>query len=363
MFLVPEGDRSIRISGLALGLWVSILLVLSSCGPEPPPIIIPPVDNPHTGDTTLISVTELPSLIIPDDNPLTVYGVDLGRHLFYDKILSGDETQACASCHIQEKAFTDGLRVSAGIRGDSGDRNAMALFNLMWTKGNFWDSRAANLRELATMPIENPIEMDARIPEVLSRLNLSLMYRKKFHNAFQTDTIKEEHLAKAIEQFLLTITSDNSKFDKFNRGEVTLTAQEMNGFETLKVKGCFNCHSSTLMQDNKSHNTGLDRYPTDKGLGGFTNIPADDFKFRTPSLRNIMVSSPYMHDGRFRTVEEVIRFYEEDVDFGSRNLDVELMQIAPRNRLTVQQMNDVKAFLHTLTDQKYLKDPRYSDPF
>lgn len=356
--------RTFNTASLCIRAWpLLIILILQSCGPEPPPIIIPD-DSDVVKDTTLISVSELPSLIIPEDNPLTISGVDLGRHLFYDKILSGDQTQACASCHNQKNAFSDnGLRVSAGIKGDSGDRNAMVIFNLMWSTANFWDSRADNLRELATMPIENIIEMDARIPDVLIRLNQSAMYRQKFKEAFDTDTIKEEHLAKAIEQFLLTITSDNSKFDKFNRGEVTLTTQELKGFETLKVKGCFACHSTTLMHDNKSHNTGLDRFPDDLGLGGFTLHSKDDFKFRTPTLRNVMVSAPYMHDGRFRTIEEVIRFYEEDVEFNSRNLELELMQVAPRNRLSTQDMADVKAFLHALTDQKFLTDERYTDPF
>lgn len=345
-------------------VFVVLAFGLTSCGPEPPPFIIPKDDKPDPGDTSLISVTELPDLIIPNDNPLTVAGVDLGRHLFYDKILSGDQTQSCATCHSQKDAFSDnGLRVSAGIRGDSGDRNAMILFNLMWSTANFWDSRAKNLRELATMPIENPVEMDARIADVLARLNASALYSDKFKKAFGVDEIKEEHLAKAIEQFLLIITSDNSRFDKFNRGEIQLTAQELRGFETLKVKGCFNCHSTTLMTDNLSHNTGLDLVAKDKGLGGFTMKATDDFKFRTPSLRNVMVSAPYMHDGRFRTIEEVIKFYEEEVHFESRNVDIELMSIAPRNRLTQTQMADVKAFLHALTDQKYLKDKRYQDPF
>jgi cytochrome c peroxidase len=343
---------------------IPILIAMIGCGPEPPPIIIPNTNPSNPGDTSLITVTELPALIIPEDNPLTVSGVDLGKHLFYDNILSGDQTQSCATCHNQKNAFSDnGLRVSEGIRGDSGDRNAMVLFNLMWSSANFWDSRAANLRELATMPIENPIEMDAKLPDVLDRLNQSVMYLSKFKDAFDTDTIKEEHLAKAIEQFLLTITSDNSKFDKFNRGEVKLTAQELRGFETLKVKGCFNCHSTTLMHDDISHNTGLDRVPADLGLGGFTAKATDDFKFKTPSLRNVMVSSPYMHDGRFRTIEEVIRFYEEDVQFSSRNITLEFLQIAPRNRLTTEDMADVTAFLHSLTDQKFLDDPRYKDPF
>ena len=155
--------RTISLSALCC---IFLTGILASCTPDDPPPIVIGGDGP-VQDTTLISVTELPSLRIPEDNPLTVAGVDLGRHLFYDKIMSGDQSMACATCHHQEKAFSDGLRVSAGIHGDSGTRNAMVIFNLMWTDSLFWDSRAGTLRQLATMPIENPVEMDARVPDVL----------------------------------------------------------------------------------------------------------------------------------------------------------------------------------------------------
>lgn len=357
-------DNVLRKSLLCL-ICISALLNLTSCGPEPPPEIIPPGGS-H-GDTTIIDVTELPPLRIPADNPLSVAGVDLGRHLFYDKMLSGDGTQACATCHNQKMAFTDNNKaVSEGITGAMGDRNAMSIFNLMWSNDLFWDSRAGDLRELATMPIENPIEMNAKVEDVLVRLNNSVMYQDKFKKAFGVDTIEKEHLLKALEQFLLSITSDNSKFDKFNRGEVELTAQELRGFDVLKIKGCFNCHSSSLLHDNKSHNTALDKQPTDIGLQGFTNKYDDRHKFKTPSLRNVMVSAPYMHDGRFETIDEVIRFYEDVTP----NLSVEAnrnasdsMTIAPRNRITEREMTDVKVFLNALTDDTYLTNPKFADPF
>jgi cytochrome c peroxidase len=368
--MINNSIKKALVSGWSkcLLLIIGAGLALTSCGPEPPPIVIPPTGGMN--DTTLIEVTELPPLEIPADNPLTVAGVDLGRHLFYDKILSGDQTQACATCHNQANAFTDNEKqFSEGIHGQLGDRNSMPIYNLMWAKRLFWDSRAKDLRELATMPIENPIEMDARVEDVLVRLNNSVMYKDKFKKAFNTDTITKEHLSKALEQFMLTITSDNSKFDKFNRGEVQLTEQELRGFEVLRIKGCFNCHKNSLLHDNESHNTALDKFPTDKGLQGFTNLHEDRFKFRTPSLRNIMVSGPYMHDGRFETIEEVIRFYEDVQKLGNlthsnnSNAPMDLMGIAPRNRITQQEMEDAKAFLRTLTDHEYLTNPKFSDPF
>ncbi|MBI1306233.1 MAG: cytochrome-c peroxidase [Bacteroidetes bacterium] len=345
-------------------LCLSVLMSLSSCSPDPPPVVIGSGgSNGGDGDTTLISVSELPSLRIPADNPLTVAGVDLGRHLFYDKILSGDQTQACGSCHLQKFAFSDGNKFSKGIRGDLGTRNAMVLFNLMWSDSFFWDSRAPSLRALATMPIENPVEMDARVEDVLVRLNNSAFYKEKFKKAFNIDVIDKEHLSMAIEQFLLTLTSDNSRFDQFNRGELELTDAELRGFEKLKVKGCFACHSTSLMHDDLSHNTGLDKFPQDLGKGATTMKSTDDYKFKTPSLRNVMISSPYMHDGRFSTIEEVINFYEVDANLTSRNASADLLQVAKRNRLTPSELADVKAFLNALTDQKLITNSKYSDPF
>ncbi|MFT4523398.1 MAG: cytochrome c peroxidase [Bacteroidia bacterium] len=347
-----------------------LLIFLSGCGPEPPPIIIDGGNGGGGEDSTLVSVTELPPIKIPADNPLTFAGVDLGRHLFYEKMLSGDGTMSCATCHNNVMSFTDNNNaVSEGIRGEKGNRNAMTVFNLMYSNSLFWDGRAATLRELATMPIENPIEMDARVEDVLVKLNASELYKMKFKDAFGVELIEEVHLSKALEQFLITLVSDNSKFDKFNRGETQLSEQEIRGFNALKIKGCFNCHSTSLMHDNLSHNTALDKNPEDKGLGGFTNDPQDNFKFKTPSLRNIMLSAPYMHDGRFNTIEEVIEFYEKIQENGllnasaNSNAPKDLMSIAPRNRLRSDEIEDVKAFLNALTDYTYINNPKFQDPF
>lgn len=345
-------------------LGINLLFLLSGCGPEIPPEIISGED-PNDVDTTLIPISsELPEPVFPSDNMPTAEAIDLGRHLFYDNILSANDEQSCGSCHNQELAFTDNnKRFSEGTFGDMGDRNAMPLFNLMWSEKLFWDSRATDLRHLALMPIENPIEMASEIEDVIAKLNASSMYKQKFKEAYDVDSITDELLAMALEQFLFSLVSDNSKFDKFNRGEVSLSDAEMRGFNVLKIKGCFNCHNTGLMHDNKSHNTGLDRFPKDKGLGGVTGSSEDDFKMKTPSLRNVMVTAPYMHDGRFATIEDVIRFYEEDVQFDSRNVDADLMSIATRNRLTSQEMSDANAFLRTLTDHEFLKNPKHSDPF
>lgn len=345
--------------------WVCVLIAagLSACGPDTPPEVILPDDNGN--DTIIVHVSsEMPPVRISDDNPFTREGIDLGRHLFYEPMLSRDNSQSCGSCHEQILGFTDhGNKVSKGIVGVLGTRNAMTIFNLMWHDNFFWDSRAVNMRQQVLMPIQNPVEMDATLTDVIAKLNESAYYKDKFKKAFGIDVIDTTHLAMALEQFLFSMVSDNSRFDKFNRGEIQLTPAELRGFERLKIKGCFNCHKGSLFLDNKSHNTGLDRFPPDKGLYEFTGLQSDVGKFKTPSLRNVMVTAPYMHDGRFETIEEVLDFYDGEIEFDSPNVDRELLQIGTRAKLQPQDVEDIKAFLRTLTDTDFINDQKLSDPF
>lgn len=353
-----------RIQHILFLLITSVLI--AACGSEPDPIIIDDGTGGDDDDRLIRVSEEMPPLNLPEDNPLSRKGVELGRMLFYDPFLSGDGTQSCGSCHNPQFGFTDNdKQFSEGIRGELGVRNSMPLFNLMWSSSLFWDSRAETLRKLALMPIENPVEMDQDIGELIVKLNEHAEYKDLFKAVFEVDEIDSTHLAKALEQFLLTIISDNSKFDKFNRGLVELTAEEQRGFDKLKVKGCFNCHSTTLFHDNKSHNTGLDAQIKDKGLGGHTGQTSDMGKFRTPSLRNIMRTAPYMHDGRFETIDEVLDFYDADVQLDAPNVDGEtedFLRIGMRNRLTPIEVEEVKAFLRTLTDTDMMNDPRFQDP-
>ena len=246
----------------------------------------------------------------PEDNPLTNEGVQLGRFLFYDTILSKDFTVSCASCHIQEHAFSDPNRLSEGVDGQLGNRQAMAIVNLLWQRDFFWDGRANSLEVQALLPIENPVEMNLSIDEAVKRLNNSEFYLPKFQKAFAIEAISKEHLAKAISQFERTLISGNSKYDQYKRNEYTLTASEERGLNlffthpepsiSLRGGNCNDCHSGFLTTDNELHNNGLDaNHDTDKGREEFTNYPSDRGEFKTVSLRNIAVSSPYMHDGRF----------------------------------------------------------------
>jgi cytochrome c peroxidase len=341
------------------------LLAFVSCKPIEPDIII----KKEVVDTSLISVSsEMPNIVSFPDNKVTRAGLDLGRFLFYDPLLSDNNTISCGSCHNQALAFTDnGLKVSIGSTPDKiGNRNAMPTFNLMWYKGLFWDSRASRLKQLALMPIQNPLEMNTLPEIVVEKLKLSSMYRTKFKNAFGSDSITVERLALALEQFLMSMVSDNSKFDKKQRGELNFTNEEQRGFDIASQKGCFNCHSGSLFTDNISHNTGLDPKITDKGLGGFTKLVTDEGLFKTPSLRNVAVTAPFMHDGRFESLEQVIDFYDHEVNINAPNINNPtkgFLEQGMRNRITDSDKKALIAFLNTLTDYNLITNPKFSDPF
>lgn len=338
---------------------------MQNCSDVPPPDQIIKKPEPEPTDSFILRVSaEMPPLRIPSDNPFTKKRVELGRMLFYDRILSGNDQQACADCHNLSLGFTDnGKAFSEGIRGNKGTRNSMPIFNLMWVDNHFWDGRAQGLRHLATMPIENPLEMDARMAQVLNDLNQSALYKQWFKEAYNTEYIDTLHVSMALEQFLLTIVSDNSKFDRVNQGLATFTESEAAGFEVMKQKGCFSCHSGILMHDNKFHNIGLDGFIKDKGRGEITGKSEDLGLVRTPSLRNIAVTAPYMHDGRFGSLSEVIDFYDNDIHFEAPNISHNELQVVVRNKLSPVQKQNILDFLQTLTDPTYLNNSAYKSPF
>ena len=346
---------------------VLFALFLASCKPDEPDEILK--TNPV--DTSLIKVSgELPALIHYPDNKYTKAGIELGRFLFYDKLLSEDNTLGCASCHNQTLAFTDnGKRFSEGTRHLLGNRNSMPTFNIVWFDSLFWDSRAARLKQLVLMPIENPLELNTTPEAVVEKLKKSEAYKTRFEDAFGTNEITVNKMAMAMEQFLASIVSDNSKFDKAKRGELKLTAEEQRGFDLASQKGCFNCHSTSLFTDNQSHNTGLDFKFIDLGLGGFTKESLQNGKFKTPTLRNVAVTGPYMHDGRFETLEKVIEFYDHEVlkninsPDNKTTISKAFMEQGTRNRLSPQDTKALLAFLNSLTDYEMLANPKFSDPF
>ena len=307
--------------------------------------------------------------ILPINNPLSEEGIALGKKLFFDKKLSKDNTQSCASCHNPRNSFTDSLRFSLGVDGVPGSRNSMPLFNLA---RNFndkfaWDGKELSLERQALEPVRNPIEMHSSWPNVALKLQQDQEYPSMFLNAFGTERIDSTLVTKAIAQFERTLISGNTKFDQYLLGNTSLNQQELNGFTIFmsEDKGdCFHCHGSDnnpLWTDNDFHNNGLDTSFNDLGLGAVTGDPNDNGKFKSPSLRNLVYTAPYMHDGRFSTLEEVINHYSEGLQ-NSSTIDPLMKKVNQGGvQLTPLERADLKAFLITLTDDDFINNPSFQN--
>ena len=307
--------------------------------------------------------------IIPSDNPQTVEGIALGKKLFFDNILSANGTKSCASCHSPQNAFADNSPTSVGIDGIAGTRNSMPLFNLAWNYNERfnWDGKALSLETQAIEPVENPIELHSDWDNVVERLQLHPEYPELFNLAFNTNVITKELTTKAIAQFERTLISANSKFDDYIQNEAVLTNQELNGLDIFlrEDKGdCFHCHgnpNNPLWTDNDFHNNGLDSQFTDLGLGHVTGDPSDNGKFRSPSLRNLVYTAPYMHDGRFATLDEVINHYSEGLQ-DSPTIDPLMKKVNEGGvQLSDQEKADLKAFLLTLSDPSFITNPAFQN--
>ena len=292
-------------------------------------------------------------------NPLTEEGFQLGRNLFYDPILSRDNTISCQSCHLQQTGFTHvDHQLSHGIEGKIGTRNSMALINLAWSKDFMWDGGVNNLEMQPINPITNPLEMDEKLENVVAKLQSSPKYRTLFAKAFGDEKVTSQRLLKALAQFTVMLKSSNSKYDKAIRKEESFTTQEQHGYDLFKTN-CASCHKEPLFCDDKFEKNGLaiDEPLNDLGRIKITNRPEDYLRFKVPTLRNIQFTFPYMHDGRFKTLMEVIKHYNS---LGNdKNLPKELSK--PMN-LSDNDRVDLVAFLLTLTDKEFLFDKRFSFP-
>lgn len=350
---------------------VLMSIVLVSCSDDEP---TSPNNEFKTTPYTIVMPSNMPAPILPQDNPLTQEGIALGKALFFEKMMSKDGTVSCGSCHNQSNAFTDNdKKFSEGIEGKVGDRNSMPIFNMFYhTKGFFWDGRAKLLRDQSLGPIENPLEMGETLENVVSKLQAESKYRNLFYKAFGDSTVSSLKLSLAMEQFMLTFVSGDSKFDKVERGEATFTDSEQRGkdlfFTEFETSGesrgadCFHCHATADFSNHEFMNNGLDSESefTDLGRANFTKRPIDNAKFKTPSLRNIAVSGPYMHDGRFESLREVIEHYNSGIK-ESPTLDVNIHGIKDGMNLTEQEKQDLIAFLNTLTDEVYLTNSEYKE--
>jgi cytochrome c peroxidase len=304
---------------------------------------------------------------LPRDNPLTVEGVSLGSELFFDRRLSADNSQSCAACHHPREGFSENRRFSRGIGGEIGTRNAMPLENLAWKKEFFWDGRAASLREQVLQPIQNPIELHESLNYLVTKLSADANYHRLFANAFGSGEINSDRIARALEQFLLVQVSFDSKFDHVVLGKERFTMEEQRGFQLFHTEydpyhgqfgaDCFHCHGGALFQSQSFANNGLDSEFKDQGRFAVTKREGDRGKFSVPSLRNVAVTGPYMHDGRFRTLEEVVEHYCTGMK-RSATLDPNLAKHPDGGvPLSAADKRALVAFLRTLTDERFLPPP------
>jgi cytochrome c peroxidase len=340
---------------------------------------------PSTSNTTVVhddtpyhlEYGTLPTPVIPGDNPLTNQGVELGRMLFYDKQLSGDGSLACAGCHVQANGFSDTARFSTGILGFQGGRQAMASVNMLWNNNEFfWDGRAHLLRDQAILPIQDSLEMNESLVNVVAKLSSSPTYLNQFKRAFSNHEINSLSISLALEQFMNSIVSWNSKFDKVERGELAYTVSEQRGkdlffdeynqfFPETSGADCAHCHSGGNFENDLYMNNGLDADAdfTDDGRMKVTMNASDRAKFKVTTLRNIELTPPYMHDGRFNTLEEVVDHYNSGLE-NSSTIDPALENTRETGLfLTPQDKTDLVAFLKTLTDNDMRTDTRYASPF
>jgi cytochrome c peroxidase len=296
-----------------------------------------------------------------EENPITEDKFILGRWLFYENMLSKDNTISCGSCHQNFVAFGNAdHQFSHGINGIFGKRNSPGIFNLAWHPYFMHDGGISHIELQPLGPISNPIEMAENINEVLERLKASEKYRTLFKNAYGDEEINSERMLKSIAQFMGLINSSNSKFDKYKRdeGNTQLTEAESRGYDIFKGK-CNACHTEPLFSDFKMRSNGIEVDPllNDSGRAHITSLPEDRYKFKTPSLRNVALTYPYMHDGRYKTLEDCLDHYNTIKN--TVNLDPLLQNGIP---LSTQEKQDILAFLNTLTDFELIKDKRFSDP-
>jgi cytochrome c peroxidase len=344
---------------------VVVSLASTSCKKIQPTSPEEPCLNYNPTPFTIVRKPPMPVLADFSDNPLTVEGIALGKKLFFEKKLSANGTQSCASCHNPAFAFTDnGRRFSTGIDNIQGTRSAMSIVNMIWNTSFFWDGRTATLEKQAHDPVTNPIEMHNTWPNVVNALQSTEAYPDMFCAAFGTRTIDSNLVTKAIAQFERSITSTDTRADQFLRRQINLNESETRGYEIYSTeKGdCFHCHDQTslLYADNQFHNNGLDATFADKGYGAITGNSYDDGKFKTPTLRNIMLTAPYMHDGRFATIEEVIEHYNGG-GTPSSTIDPMMKKVGIGLNLSAQNKIDLINFLKCLTDSSLITNPAFQE--
>ena len=293
-------------------------------------------------------------------NPLDSATIQLGRSLFYDPVLSSDSTISCASCHSPYNAFTHvDHALSHGIKDRIGNRNSPVLINLAWNRSFMWDGAVNHLDVQALAPIENHLEMDEKLAHVLAKIGRMKKYLVLFKNAYGSEKITGERFLKAISQFMLTLVSSNSKYDKVRRGEITFTEAEQKGYDLFK-NNCASCHTEPLFTNQSFENNGLepDTSLRDAGRMKITGKASDSLKFKVPTLRNIDRSAPYMHDGRYRNLQMVLFHYSDNIHRSTTLAS----QLNNGIKLSEEDKRNLIAFLKTLTDNDFLNNKQFQYP-
>lgn len=365
-------------------IYMFILLVFFATCKKDPAIYVENIYNPAPYKLTYPTGVLPPN--IPAENPLTVEGVELGRRLFYDKKLSGDNTMSCASCHGQAFAFTDNNnQFSKGITNEFGKRNAMPIFNLAWEKTFFWDGGAPNLESQIVGPLTSPIEMHSSFADVVEKLKADPIYPKMFKKAFGKDTITSAYIMRAIAQFERSIVSFNSLFDRtyktqkqreyalqnpitrLDSGFLVFALDSSPSRPNLRPGHCWHCHglspSTALFTDLSFHNNGLEDVYVDSGRMRITYNEIDRGFFKTPTLRNLSFTAPYMHDGRFKKLEEVIEHYSSGVHYLNNKDGITRNDFSRPLKLNARDKENLKIFLLSLSDSSLLYEEKYKSPF
>ncbi len=299
-----------------------------------------------------------------ENNPVTKDGFELGRMLFYDPILSVDSTVSCSTCHKQATGFADPThRVNHGVNNLFGKRNSPGIANMAFVDFFFLDGGVNHLDFVAINAITSEVEMGNTLIDLVEKLNNNSFYKEKFQQAFKKDVIDSQQLLYALSQFTIMLVSANSKYDQVMKSKAVFTDEEQKGY-ALFISNCSSCHATDLFTDNYFHNNGLDDdFAKDIGRQLITESAIDRGKFKTPSLRNAALTQPYMHDGRFSSLDDVLNHYSSGVK-DSPSLDTRLRGTASLGiPMTQSEQNNIIAFIKTLTDAEFAKDKRFSDPF
>lgn len=368
----------LRSSRLGRAIFAVLITVASNLGAQTQPVPVLPA--PLSSYTAVLPPHFLTPVMLQQDNtpagnPVTDAGATLGRVLFHDKRLSSNQTVSCSSCHRQAAGFSDSRRFSIGLAGGLTGRNSMGLTNARWyeRRAFFWDERAATLEDQVLQPIQNSVEMGMTLPALITRLAGETFYGPLFNAAFGTPEITADRISRALAQFVRSLVSTHTKYDdgipvNFSNftAEENLGRRLFNG--EIGAATCAQCHGTDNFSPGpRINNNGLENPYVDKGVGVISGRAQDEGLFKVPSLRNIALTAPYMHDGRFATLEEVVEFYNSGV-VAHPNLSPPLRARPPaqgalRLNLTTTEKAALVAFLKTLTDTSLVSDARFSDPF